>query len=171
MTAKAQPIVTIAIPTFNRAGSYLRQTLESALNQTYQNIEIIVLDNRSTDNTETVMKSYADAQVRYFRHLEQMEANNNFNFCLSQARGNYFLLLHDDDLIDGDFVEACMREANYATNIGIIRTGIRVIDSQGKVLRESPNSVAGLSTEDFFVLGSPIRHLCTFAILCLIRQP
>ena len=150
MTTKSHPLVTIGIPTLNRADSYLRQVLRSALNQTYQKLEIIVADNCSTDNTETVVRSLADARMRYFKHDKNIGANNDFNFCLSQARGDYFLLLHDDDLIDEDFVQACMLGANYATHVGIIRTGTRVIDSQGKVLREAPNHAVGLSTEDFF---------------------
>jgi len=54
----AQPLVTIAIPTYNRAGSFLRQALESALKQTYKNVEIIVSDNCSSDNTETLIKIF-----------------------------------------------------------------------------------------------------------------
>ena len=150
MTTRSQPLVTIAIPTHNRADSYLREVLGCALNQTYQNIEIIVSDNCSTDSTEKTVRSFLDSLLRYYRHDRNIGANNNFNFCLSQARGDYFLLLHDDDLIDEDFVQVCMQSANYATNIGVIRTGTRVIDSQGSVLRESPNRAAGLSLEEFF---------------------
>ena len=143
-------LVTIAIPTYNRADGYLREALASALNQTYQNIEIIVSDNCSTDNTKAFIKSFSDPRLKYFRHNQNIGANNNFNYCLEQARGDYFVLLHDDDLIDEDFVEICMRSANYAINFGIIRTGTRVIDSRGSVLSESRNRVGGLSTEEFF---------------------
>ena len=67
-----------------------------------------------------------------------------------QAKGAYFLLLHDDDLIDKDFVELCIKSANYATDFGVMRTGVREIDAEGKVLHEAPNMVGGFSTEDFF---------------------
>jgi glycosyltransferase involved in cell wall biosynthesis len=150
MDNNIQPLVTIGIPTYNRADGYLRQALESAVNQTYQNIEIIVSDNCSTDHTESLVKSFSDPRIRYFRHVENIGAANNFNFCLEQAKGAYFLLLHDDDLIDKDFVEICMRIANYATDFGVIRTGVREIDAEGNVKHEAPNQVVGLSTEDFF---------------------
>lgn len=150
MREEARPLVTIGIPTYNRADGYLKQALGSAVSQTYPNIEIIVADNCSTDNTEEVVAGFADSRIRYTKHARNIGANNNFNYCLEQANGDYFLLLHDDDLIDADFVEACMRSAGYATDFGIIRTGTREIDSEGRVHHEAPNMVAGLSTTDFF---------------------
>lgn len=161
---KNLPLVTIGVPTYNRADGYLKQALESAVNQTYQNIEIIVADNCSTDHTESVVKGFSDPHIRYFKHTKNIGANKNFNFCLEQARGDYFLLLHDDDLIDEDFVEICMKSANYATDIGLIRTGTRIIDSHRAVLREWPNMVGGLSTEDFFMgwfTGKTTLFLCS----------
>jgi len=164
MVNKTQPLITIGIPTYNRADSYLRQTLQSAVNQTYPNVEIVVSDNGSTDNTGALVKSFSDPRLRYFRHPENVGVNNNFNSCLKQSRGDYFLLLHDDDMIDSDFVEACMRAAGYDTDVGIIRTGTRLIDSQGQVLREVPNRVGGLSIEDFFLgwfTGKTALYLCS----------
>ncbi len=61
------PLVTIGIPTFNRADSYLKYSLKSAVSQTYSNIEIIVSDNASTDNTETFVKSFNDPRIRYIQ--------------------------------------------------------------------------------------------------------
>ncbi len=151
MISKTQPLVTIAIPTYNRADDYLKQAIESALNQTYRNIEIIVSDNCSPDNTEVIVKGYADSRIRYFRQAQSLKPNDNFNFCLKQAKGDCFLLLHDDDLIDNDFIEVCVKAANYSTDVGIIRTGIRRIDAHGKVLGGRDNLAGGLSTEDFFL--------------------
>ena len=144
------PLVTIGIPTYNRVDSYLRQCLESAVKQTYPNIEIIVSDNCSTDNTEAVVKGLYDSRIRYFKQKENIGPYKNFNFCLQQANGQYFLILSDDDLIDDDFIDVCMKTANYSTNIGIIRTGTRVINSQGVVLSKHPNKVVGFTTEEFF---------------------
>jgi glycosyltransferase involved in cell wall biosynthesis len=151
MNSKPQPLVTIGIPTYNRADSYLKQTLRSSMNQTYENIEIIVSDNCSSDDTEAVVRSFNDRRIRYFRQHSNIAANDNFNFCLSQAEGDYFLLLHDDDLIDNDFVGSCMDKRNNVVDIGIIRTGTRIIDENGSVLRLRPNMADGLSTEDFFL--------------------
>ena len=164
MINSVHPLVTIAIPTYNRAYVHLKDALASALKQTYQNIEIIVSDNCSTDGTEIFMGGLSDRRIRYYRHDKNIGPNNNFNFCLEQAKGAYFLLLPDDDLIDEDFVESCMRCADYSTELGVIRTGTRVIDSRGTVLRESQNRVAGLSTEQFFrawFAGKTSSYICS----------
>ena len=145
------PLVTIAIPTYNRADRYLGEALESAVRQTYDSIEIIVADNCSTDNTEIVVKGFNDPRIRYFKHSENMGPDPNWNFCLKQAKGAYFLLLQDDDLIDNDFVDVCMKAVNFRTDVGIIRTGTRIIDSSGTILSEQVNLAAGLSTEDFII--------------------
>jgi glycosyltransferase involved in cell wall biosynthesis len=145
------PRVSIGIPTYNRAAGYLRDTLESVLAQTYPNIEIVVGDNGSTDGTRELVRSYQDPRIRYFRHEPALKANDNFNFCLNQASGHYFQLLHDDDLIDHDFVETCMGSVQYRIDVGLVRTGARIIDAQGLTLRELRNTMGGLSTADFFV--------------------
>jgi glycosyltransferase involved in cell wall biosynthesis len=151
MNYKRKPLVTIGIPTYNRADGYLRDAISSTLAQTYENVEIVVSDNCSTDGTELVLKSYADARIRYFRQEKQISANENFNFCLQQAKGSYFLLLHDDDMIDEKFIESCMTAVDLQPDIGLIRTGVRVMDQNGKVIAEKENTLGGLSTEDFLL--------------------
>jgi glycosyltransferase involved in cell wall biosynthesis len=144
------PLVTIAIPTYNRAGTYLPEALQCALGQTYGDLELIVADNGSTDQTKDLVTSISDTRLRYFRHGANIGANDNFNFCLQQAKGKYFLLLHDDDLIDRDFVDSCILADGEGSEPGIIRTGTRLIDSEGKTIHEIPNNAIGLSTEAFF---------------------
>jgi glycosyltransferase involved in cell wall biosynthesis len=158
------PLVTIAIPTYNRADNYLPQALTSALTQTYPNLEIIVSDNCSTDHTETVVTGFSDSRIRYFRHEKNIGANNNFNFCLQQAKGIYFSLLHDDDLIDHDFIETCINANGCAGDSGIIRTGIRIVNSEGILLREVRNIVDGTSLDAFFLSwfrGKTWMYLCS----------
>ncbi len=145
-----QPLVTIAIPTFNRANKYLPLALKSAVNQDYANLEIIVSDNASTDGTEAVVASLKSPRVRYIKHERNIGSNKNCNYCVAQAAGVYFLLLHDDDLIDPDFVTSCIEAAAGQKELGVIRTGIRVINSNGDTLREKKNPTEGLSLSEFF---------------------
>jgi glycosyltransferase involved in cell wall biosynthesis len=145
------PLVTIGIPTYNRAATYLREAVECALAQTYPNIEIVVSDNASPDNTEEVVHSYADPRVRYFRQATGLIPNDNFNFCLEQARGEYFLFLPDDDKIDPEFVEDCLRAVQYRVDCGAIFTGVRIIDEAGRVLTEIPNRADLPAAGDLFL--------------------
>jgi glycosyltransferase involved in cell wall biosynthesis len=145
------PLITIAIPTYNRAASYLRETLDSALGQSYQNLEILVSDNCSTDNTEEMVRSYRDPRIRYIRQQSNIGMLKNENFCVQAARGKYFQLLCDDDMIDADFVEVCIDAAGRKADVGVILTGTRVISDSGVVLGENRNRAGGLSTTDFFL--------------------
>lgn len=163
-TSPACPLVTIGISTYNRAGGYLRQALGSAVAQTYPRLEIVVSDNCSTDDTEAVVAGFGTSRIRYFRQDTNIGANNNFNFCLSQARGAYFLLLHDDDLIDHDFVQTCIEAVKGEASTGVIRTGTRRIDSSGVVQHLSFNRVGGRATADFFLgwfSGATSLYLCS----------
>jgi len=151
MAINTNPLVTIGIPTYNRANGFLKKALKSAVKQTYKNLEIIVSDNCSTDHTESLVNDFCDARIKYVKHPRNIGANNNFNFCVDNAKGKYFLLLHDDDLIDPDLIETCMNAVKGEGNVGVIFTGNRVIDQNANTLWETPNRGKGLSTTDFFL--------------------
>ncbi|MFW6323881.1 MAG: glycosyltransferase family 2 protein [Desulfovibrionales bacterium] len=164
MNEKRLPLVTVAIPTYNRGDGYLSTAVCSATSQTYGNIEIIISDNCSDDDTESVVRGFKDERILYIRHERNIGPNSNFNFCLKQARGDYFLLLHDDDLIDPDFVESCLRAAEMKIDCGLIRTGTRVIDENNRVLSVWENRVSGLPLDDFFLgwfRGLTAYYLCS----------
>jgi len=151
MTDQTRPLVSIGICTYNRADSYLRNALQSAVDQTYPNLEIVVSDNCSVDHTEELVRSFDDPRIRYFKQERNLGVNGNFNFALQEARGAYFLLLHDDDLIDPDFCATCMDAAGDRTDYGILRTGIRIIDADGNTVGERPNDAEGLPPVEFFL--------------------
>jgi glycosyltransferase involved in cell wall biosynthesis len=151
MRENPNPLVTIAIPTYNRANTYLPQALHSVLHQTYSNIEVLVADNCSTDNTESVVKAFHDPRITYCRQKQNIGPFQNAKFCIQKAHGDFFLMLQDDDLIDPDMIEVCLQSVNYsAEGVGIIRTGVRWISGDGTVLVELPNRAVGLSLDGFF---------------------
>lgn len=161
---KQNCLVSIGIPTYNRADNYLINTIESAINQTYTNLEIIIADNCSSDNTCEIVKSLSDSRIRYFRHEYNIGANENFNFCLNNAIGDYFVLLHDDDLIDEDFIETCINGLDLNRNAGIVRTGTRYIDSRGEVIKEKLNMAYSQNIEEFcleWFRGVTSLYLCS----------
>ena len=157
------PLVTIAIPTFNRAGSYLPRALASACHQTYGNLDILVADNASSDCTEDVVRAVGDRRVRYYRHPENIGSARNMNFCIDSSRGEYTLLLNDDDVIDESFVAACMNALPAGKRPGLIRTGARIIDELGVTIRSHQNHVEGLGFSDFvigWIEGLTTPYLC-----------
>ena len=89
------PLVSIVIPVYNGA-NYVAEAIESALNQTYKNIEIIVVNDGSKDNTEKVVKSYGD-KVRYF-YKENGGTSTALNVGIKNMKGDYFSWLSHDDM-------------------------------------------------------------------------
>ena len=100
------PLVSILIPVFNRE-QYISETIQSAISQTYSNIEIVIVDNNSTDNTWQIMKdcSLKDARVKIFRNKQNVGPVRNWLRCIEEARGQYGKILWSDDLIATDFIE------------------------------------------------------------------
>lgn len=97
--------VTVLIPTYRRPEK-LRRAIGSALSQTYRDIKIVVCDNCSGDDTESVVRSImaADERVIYFQHSSNMGMNANFNFAISKVSTPYFCLLTDDDYYLPEFL-------------------------------------------------------------------
>jgi glycosyltransferase involved in cell wall biosynthesis len=160
----SNPLVTIGIPTYNRASANLLNVIERALGQTYDNVEVIVSDNCSSDHTPELVQSINDPRLRFFRQQANIGPNNNFNFCLNQARGEYFLLFHDDDLIDRDFVEACVSALKPGQTVGVILTGVRIIDENDNLLEEHKNKGGGMSPVEFILgwfKGHTALYLCS----------
>ncbi len=116
-----QPLVTIGIPTYNRA-VLLRRAIESALRQNYENIEVIVSDNASTDETEKLCQVYCkqDGRLKYIRQPNNLGATGNFNAVRKHAAGKFFMWLADDDWIDVAYVSSCVRELMLNPAVAIV---------------------------------------------------
>jgi glycosyltransferase involved in cell wall biosynthesis len=104
------PLVSIGIPAYNRE-NMIGRAIQSALEQDYPHIELIISDNASTDETEKICREYAarDSRVIYIRQSVNQGAAANFNTVFQQARGEYFLWLGDDDWFDLNYVSTCVR--------------------------------------------------------------
>lgn len=104
------PIVSILIPVYNRV-SLIGQTIETARNQTYQNIEIIIVDNCSTDGTWDLLKEYTqkDERIKVFQNEENIGPVRNWKRCIDEAQGEYSKILFSDDLISTNFIEETLK--------------------------------------------------------------
>ena len=93
----ASPTISVIVPTFNRA-ALLRETVESILAQTFQDFELIIVDNMSTDGTEGYVSHIADNRIHYLRNNNNGVIAVNRNLGIKAARGEYVALCDDDDL-------------------------------------------------------------------------
>lgn len=150
-----RPLVSILIPTYNRE-KLVRECIASAQAQTYQNIEIIVCDNASTDATWAVIQDLArqDSRIRAFRNESNVGPVRNWLRCLEHARGEYTKILFSDDLIAPNYLERlvpALQNPQVAFAYSAAYLGPAM--GQGQVVYR--NGVAGTcSCETYFALLS-----------------
>ena len=123
--------VSIIIPAYNQ-DKFIKETLESVLSQTYKNFECIIIDDGSTDNTETVAKKYIDGdKIKYF-YQENKGLAGARNTGLKLAKGKYIHFLDSDDLICNYFLEHMVEKFNQNKEVDILSCAWVLIDESGR---------------------------------------
>jgi glycosyltransferase involved in cell wall biosynthesis len=120
-TPSAGPQVTVAIPTRNRA-EFLKDCLQSVLDQTLTDIEVFVSDNASTDDTEAVVKSFDDPRVRYSPLKRDVGRYGNLTRCLSLGSAPYVAVLTDDDTMLPENLERKVAILDQIPEVGIVHS-------------------------------------------------
>jgi len=128
-----RPLVTAAIPTYNRA-RYLREAVESALAQTYENVEVVVVDDGSTDDTARVVEPYLD-RIRYVRQANAGRSAAR-NRGIEEGRGVYVSFLDSDDRWLPDKLEHHVSVLEERAGVGMVHGHVDVIDHDGNPLPE-----------------------------------
>ncbi len=143
------PKVTIAIPTYNR-GKYLPEAVESALNQDYPELEVIVSDNASTDNTLEIIEKYKkNPRFFFYRTEDNQGARGNWEKLLYKySTGDWFMVLGSDDyLLDPAYVTKCMAIASEDKEIILCHGNLRFLyeleNRQEDTVKNCPRITAG----------------------------
>ncbi len=128
------PMISIVIPVYN-GGEFIEDALQSALNQTYKNIEIIVVDDGSTDNTEKIIKKFQN-RIKYFKK-ENGGVSSALNLAIKEARGEYISWLSHDDLYIKDKLKLQVEElAKLEDKNTIIYSNFNYVDENLKILAD-----------------------------------
>lgn len=129
------PRVSIGMPVYN-GGDLLPQALDALLAQTYTDFELIVSDNASTDETESICRDYAarDQRIRYIRQEKNLGAVPNFNRVFEVSRGEYFKWASHDDLCGPTFIERCVEVLDGNPDIAWCHTRSSHIDAEGNTI-------------------------------------
>ena len=141
-----RPLVSICIPNYN-GERFLKAAIESALSQTYPRIEVVVVDNASTDGSWNIIGSFRKAKK--VRQRINVGYNDNLNTCVAVAKGKYIKILHSDDVLESDAVEkqVAMMENNPST--GLVYGSANFMDENGIFIKKF-----SVSDEDFIVHGT-----------------
>jgi glycosyltransferase involved in cell wall biosynthesis len=139
-TMNDMPLVSILCYNYNY-GRYLRQCLESAFAQTYENIEVCFSDNASTDESWEITlefaKKYPD-KMRLARNRKNFGPDDNFANCRQMMSGKYYINFCSDDVLAPDYIKRCVEVMESNPGVGMTVVNRSIIDEHGSVTEESP---------------------------------
>lgn len=161
------PKITVCIPTYNY-GRYLPQAVESVLCQSLADFELLVIDDCSTDETDQVMRRFAerDGRVRYLRNAGNLGMVRNWNRCLGEARGEYVKFLFADDLLHSREALARMAAVLDADrSVSLVGSARHVVDAESRIVTTWSHFKAGTFA------GTPVINSCLYQQKNLIGEP
>jgi glycosyltransferase involved in cell wall biosynthesis len=148
-----KPLVSIGVPIYN-AERHLQQALDSLLDQTYENFELIISDNASTDRTQEICQAYAkrDKRIQYHRNHTNMGFGWNFNRALELSAGEYFMWAAGDDYRDPRYIQLCLQAFKTSGDIVLVHSRIEAIDRETDkyILTDNGFSTIGLNRVEKF---------------------
>jgi glycosyltransferase involved in cell wall biosynthesis len=139
----AVPRLSIGLPVYN-GENYLAESIEALLGQSYEDFELIISDNASTDGTPDICRRYGkqDSRIRYLRQPRNIGLNPNHNFVVRQARGELFKMASHDDLYARDLLKRCVDALDEHPEAVLAHCWESMIDPSGRVTKVLQYSVA-----------------------------
>ena len=147
------PRLTIGLPVYN-GQNYLAESLDALLGQTFEDFELVISDNASTDGTAAICRRYEklDSRIRCIRQLHNIGLAPNHNLLLEQARGELLKWASHDDLYARDLLERCVEALDEHPHVVLAHSWTAMIDGSGNVTRalEYPLATASPRTPERF---------------------
>lgn len=128
-------LISITIPAYKL--SFLREAIESCLNQTYSNFELIIVDDASPEDLLSVVQEFNDERIHYYRNEKNCGAIDvvvNWNKCLEYATGDYIICMGDDDKLLPNCLEDYTRLINKYPGLGVYHTWTQLINEDGNFI-------------------------------------
>ncbi len=161
------PLVSICIPVYNEE-KYLEKTLDCIQKQTYENFEVLIFDNNSTDRTVEICREFSkDDRFRIFRNRVNIGQINNFNRCYGVAAGEYVCLRSGNDPMMPDFIEKLVAPMRDDARVGLTYARCRFFDAQSRVRRSLPD-FHYFSTDVDDPVQSATTVMMRFALACMV---
>ena len=142
------PKISICLPVYN-SEPFLEQALNSVLNQTFQDFEVIISDNASTDKTYEIATHYTkiDQRIFYFKNSYNIGVLPNYNQCLKYITGDYIYFFGSDDIMLPKNLELKASILNSNSNVGLVTSSVEIVDSDGNQLAWDKNCHKYLQNE------------------------
>ncbi|MBN1870862.1 MAG: glycosyltransferase [Candidatus Omnitrophica bacterium] len=156
-----QPLVSVVMPTYNQA-PFIEEAIKSVLSQTYRHIELIIIDNFSTDNTRQIVESFVDPRVRYQPFANQGIIAASRNLGIKQAKGEYVAFIDSDDVWFENKLRLQIDAFNEDPEIGLVSClfVVKGAGGDGKILGPKERGIRGHLYDQLlnsnFIVGSSV---------------
>lgn len=141
------PLISVCIPNYNYE-KFIGETIESVLAQTYENFELIIVDNGSTDSSAEIIKSYNDPRIKFYQNETNIPVYQNINNAQKLAQGELVAVLHSDDLYEPNFLEEIVKAYEEYPSQKVFVTGVYLYHhEENKVIIQRPFSTGGLKVK------------------------
>jgi FkbM family methyltransferase len=155
------PLISVILTSYNHA-KYIGKAISSVLAQTYENIELIISDNASTDGSREIIRSFNDKRIKTNFFNENIGAVANGEFCISMASGKYCAVLGSDDFWEPSKLARQVEILESDMDIGAVFTHINVVDETGEIIQNpylygvfnAPNTTRAQLLNIFFMSGN-----------------
>lgn len=152
-----EPLVSVIMPAHN-AATHIAKAIQSVLNQSYRDIELIVVDDGSTDNTADIVTGFEEDRIKYF-YQDNAGASSARNLALRKSQGSYIVILDADDMMTPDFIARHLEEFDKHPQADLVYCDDSLIDENDKPIRviERPEYADTKSlVRDLFRCGYPV---------------
>lgn len=168
------PRVSIGLPVFN-GDRYLGNAIQSILDQSFEDFELLIRDNASTDRSHEIARDFAETDKRISIEISDINvgAPENFNRVFASASGDYFRWAAHDDLLEPTYLERCVEVLDERPEFVMAHSKVRVIDDDGEVLRDYAVELAGVQSESAAERFSDmvlVPHACYDAFALMRRD-
>ena len=160
-------LVSVAIPAYK--ATFLKEAIDSVLAQTYSNFELIIVNDKSPEDIDSIISSYKDSRIRYYKNdynLGKKSIVHNWNKCLSYAQGEFFTLLCDDDIMEITFIEKMLGLTYKYPQVNVFRCKTQYFNSDnGNIIYETSIWPEHENHESFFnnvILGNRKHTISEF---------
>jgi glycosyltransferase involved in cell wall biosynthesis/SAM-dependent methyltransferase len=167
--AENSPKVSVLIPAYNRP-HYLEVALQSALNQTYENIEIVISDDSTTDEVQEMLQPYLRKYPKIIYHRNDRPlVGENFNKCIELSSGEYINFLMDDDIFHPEKIERMIPYLLDFPNVKLVTSYRKYVDEEGKELPDEANKP--IVNKDSIIEGKVLGNLMLSSLFNVIGEP
>lgn len=154
------PLVSVLIPVYN-VECFVKEAILSICNQTYKNLDIIVVDDCSTDSTYEILESISksDSRVRIFRNNINLKIVETLNFALSHAKGDYIARMDGDDISALDRIEKQLNFLLKHPEFQLVGCQILTVNTEGDNIGKLKRPISQNNINKIILLSSPVLHL------------